>query len=448
MSNIAFCHFRVGMTDGVSLEIDKWKKTLEEMGHKVFLIAGEASGIDSFIIPELYLGCPLIRIIYKNAFYSFKDFNSEDEFLDEIHKIVEFIESRINYYFKKNEIDILVVENIWALPLNIPASIALYKVVKLCKIKTIAHHHDFFWERHYYNKPTLSSVQHLLSRYFPPDNRLIHHIVINSIAKNELKKRRRIQSRVIPNIFDFDNCNWKIDDYNSDFRDKIGIQPNDIVILQATRIIPRKGIGLAIDLVKELSKPKNVALIEKRGFYKKRKINQESKIILVFPNLIENVEYFKLLREKIKRTGIQALFISDIVDRNRKMLDHSKFYSFWDTYLLADLVTYPSFYEGWGNQFLEAVNAKLPIVIYEYKVFTEDIKEKGFKVISLGNKISGKDKRGLYYIDSSITKKAAKKVMKFLTDSTYRKVVTELNYKLGVEFYSMHSLKKYLESII
>ena len=69
MSNIAICHFRAGLTDGVSLEIDKWKKACEEMGHKVFLVAGEAPDIESAIIPELYLGCPLIRSIYKNAFY-------------------------------------------------------------------------------------------------------------------------------------------------------------------------------------------------------------------------------------------------------------------------------------------------------------------------------------------------------------------------------------------
>jgi len=169
---------------------------------------------------------------------------------------------------------------------------------------------------------------------------------------------------------------------------------------------------------------------------------------LVFPNLIENLEYFKSLREKIKKEGIDVLFISDIIDRNRKIQNHSKSYSLWDTYLLADLVTYPSFYEGWGNQFLEAINAKLPIVIYEYKVFTEDIKQKGFKVISLGSKIKGRDIRGLYYIDPSTIKKAAEESLRMLTDFSYRKKVTEFNYSLGVKHYSMHALKNYLRLIM
>jgi hypothetical protein len=34
-------HYQVGGTDGVSLEIDKWKQVLEEMGHTVRLCAGD-----------------------------------------------------------------------------------------------------------------------------------------------------------------------------------------------------------------------------------------------------------------------------------------------------------------------------------------------------------------------------------------------------------------------
>jgi hypothetical protein len=60
--------------DGVSLEIGKWKTVLEEMGHKVYLLAGETSSFDATIIPELHLDHPETRKIYHNAFHSFKDF--------------------------------------------------------------------------------------------------------------------------------------------------------------------------------------------------------------------------------------------------------------------------------------------------------------------------------------------------------------------------------------
>jgi hypothetical protein len=47
---IALCHFRVGETDGVSLEMDKWKKALEQNGHEVFYIAGSSGNCEAEII--------------------------------------------------------------------------------------------------------------------------------------------------------------------------------------------------------------------------------------------------------------------------------------------------------------------------------------------------------------------------------------------------------------
>ena len=48
-------HFRVGELDGVSLEMDKWKSVLEEMGHTVTYLAGTISTATGHIIPEMAL---------------------------------------------------------------------------------------------------------------------------------------------------------------------------------------------------------------------------------------------------------------------------------------------------------------------------------------------------------------------------------------------------------
>ena len=101
-----------------------------------------------------------------------------------------------------------------------------------------------------------------------------------------------------------------------------------------------------------------------------------------------------------------------------------------------------------GNQFLEAINAKLPIVIFDYEVFKRDIKPHGFKVISLGDKLKGKDVQGLCKIDPSIIKRATKEVIKVLTDLPYRKKMVEHNFRLGERLYSMQALIEYLESIV
>ncbi len=447
MHRTGICHFRVGLMDGVSLEIGKWKKVLEEMGYKVYLLAGETSNLDATIIPELHLDHPEIRKIYHNAFHSIKNFVSEEEFSKEIFKITECIEEKIYSFIKKYSIDILDIENIWSLPLNIPAAIAFYKVIKSNGIKTIAHHHDFFWERSHFSNPTCHKVKDILRTYFPPQDSLIRHTVINSIAQHELNIRRGIDAVAIPNIFEFEGPEWKIDDYNYDFRKSLGLSQKDIIVIQATRIVSRKGIALAMDLVKELAKPENLLLLKEREFYDKRAIDEKSKVVLVLPNLIEDIEYFKLLEEKIKKEKIEAILVSDIVDTKRSIKNNKKIYSLWDTYLFADLVTYPSLYEGWGNQFLEAINAKLPVVIFEYEVFKRDLKPYGFKVISLGDKLKAKDSQGLCQIDPSIIKRATREVIKVLTDLPYRKKMVEHNFRLGERLYSMKTLKKYLEPL-
>lgn len=448
MPRIGICHFRVGLTDGVSLEIEKWKNVLEKIGHTVYLLAGEASNIDATIIPEIQLDHPEIKRVCQNAFYLLEDFSSEEEFSKEIFRITECIEEKIYSFIKKYSIDILDIENIWSLPLNIPAAIALYRVIKSAGIKTISHHHDFFWERSHFDYPTCKTVKDILTLYFPPKDNQIKHTVINSIARDELEKRRGIKAVVIPNVFNFEETSWKVDDYNCDFKKSLGLSQKDIIILQATRIVSRKGIELAIDLVKELSQPEKLLLLKERGFYDKREIDEKSKVVLVLPNLIEDMEYFKLLKEKIKKEKIEAMFVSDIVDTKRKIKNNRKIYSLWDTYLFADLVTYPSLYEGWGNQFLEAIKAKLPIIIYEYEVFKTDIKPNGFRVISLGDRLKGKDYQGLCQIDPSIIKRATQEVIKVLTDLPYRKKMVEHNFEIGRRLYSMQALREYLESIV
>ena len=447
MYRIGICHFRVGLMDGVSLEIGKWKTVLEKMGHKVYLLAGETLNLDATIIPELHLDHSETRKIYHNAFHSLKDFVSEEEFSKEIFRIAKFIEEKIYSFIKKYSIDILDIENIWSLPLNIPAAIAFYKTIKSTGIKVITHHHDFFWERSRFNNPTCKTIKKILVTYFPPQDNQIKHTVINSIARNELKIKKGIDSVVVPNVFDFKGPEWKIDDYNYNFKKTLGLNQKDIIILQATRIVSRKGIELAIDLVKELARPENLLLLKEKGFYDKREVDENSNVVLVLPNLIEDMEYFKLLKEKVRKEKIKAIFINDIVNTKRNIKGNKKVYSLWDTYLFADLVTYPSLYEGWGNQFLEALKAKLPIVIYEYEVFKADIKSRGFRVISLGDKIKGKDSQGLCQIDSLIIKKATKEVIRVLTDLPYRKKIVEYNFELGRRFYSMQVLKGYLKPL-
>jgi len=59
--SIGIFHYKVGGTDGVSLEIDKWRRVLEAMGHTVHLCAGDLGSAEGSLIREMYHHLPEIK---------------------------------------------------------------------------------------------------------------------------------------------------------------------------------------------------------------------------------------------------------------------------------------------------------------------------------------------------------------------------------------------------
>ena len=64
----------------------------------------------------------------------------------------------------------------------------------------------------------------------------------------------------MPNVLDFETPPEEPDDYAKHFREDAGVKQGDILFLQPTRVVPRKGIEHAISLVAALKK-KNVKLV-------------------------------------------------------------------------------------------------------------------------------------------------------------------------------------------
>lgn len=444
---IALCHFRVGETDGVSLEMEKWKQSLETLGHEVFFLSGSTAGsLKGYIIDELYYQYAENNKFVFNAYNQLRDYRSMHEFKEDILNFAAKIEEKLEKFIFEYQIDVLVPNNIWSLGWGIPAAIAFANVSKRCDITCIAHHHDFYWERDRYSHPTCDFIQNILDDYFPPRTANIRHVVINEIAKEQLKIRKGIDSTIVPNVFDFEGMEWKIDEFNSDFKKQIGAGENDIIILQATRITERKAIELAIDVAGELYKPEYIAELRKKGLYDGRSF-EDGKIILVFAGLPEADEkYIQNLYKKAERKGIQIFDIHNMIKAERHNENGRKYYSLWDAYVFADIITYPSILEGWGNQFLEGLFAKKPMVVYEYPVYVTDIKEKGFHIVSLGADHSI-DEEGLVKVSGDLIVKAARDCERLLTEAPYRKDYTDHNFELGRRYYSYKSLTELLKGL-
>ena len=449
--NIALCHFRAGEPDGVSLEMEKWKLALERLEHKVIILAGGLGSLsDGYVIPELQYIHPINLLIAKNTYGALKDFKDEKEYKEAVFAFAGLIKQKLLDFIKKYQINVLVPNNFWSIGGGLSTAIAFYDVVKETGIKCIPHHHDFFWESCRSNFRSCSAAVEILNKYFPPSDisgKQIKHVVINRISQREMKQYRNLDSVVVPNVFDFDAPLWEKDEYNSDFRQKLGIKENDILILQATRIVTRKAIEMAIEFVGELKSKRTLNTLYCKKLYNGQRFNKDSKVYFVLAGKQEADEtYFNLLKQKALDSGVEMIFAWDIVEHSRIIKNGKKCYSLWDTYVHADIVTYTSIQEGWGNQFLETVFAKLPIVIFEYPVFETDIKPKGFDVISLGNEYK-LDKNGLAFVEKSKTIKAADQAVVILTDLDKREKTAEHNFNICKKHFSYNTLEVMLNNI-
>jgi hypothetical protein len=442
--NIALAHFRVGEIDGVSLEMEKWRTVLEELGQRVLFLSGTPDYGEIYLPGLNFMNATNLRQV-KNAYEGLVDYRSESEFREDLARTATEIELSLEQQLREQKIDILVPNNIWSLGWNLAAAAAVYQAVTKLGIRCIAHHHDFYWERERYSKPTCPTVAAMLDAYFPPAAGLITHVVINEPARIELQKRKKVEAVVMPNVFDFNRPLWEIDAYNIDLKRKLGIDEADLVLLQATRVTERKAIEAAISLVGELNRRRE----ELTGpLYDGRIFRRDSRIILLMPGLIEaEEEYLIFLKQLARGLGVEVRWAGSLFRSQRETAPNVKYYSLWDAYAIADAVTYPSILEGWGNQFLEGVFARKPQVIYEYPVYESDIKPKGFKAISLGNRYE-KDERGYVKIPKAKLKDAAVELIGILKNGSRYHEITRHNFNLGEAYFSYRVLKQILGSII
>lgn len=443
---IAICHYRVGGTDGVSLEINKRKKTLEQMGYTVKLIGGEKSKNADYIIPELEFDRPDIFKIRYNAFEKLRDFKTEQNLINYINKIADRIKKNFLKIHKKEQFKYLYAHNIFSHGRHIAAAKSFYDIKQETNIKIIAVDHDFYISYGDMYITKLKAIKKYLNTYVPPRDSKIKHITINSITQKKLKQKWGLDSMVFPDTWDFDQPSWKKDKFNANFLKEFGIKDNDLIILQATRIVERKAIELAMDIVKNIQDNKN--LLIGQTLYNGKKITKDSKIIFLLAGYIEpaSKEYGKKLKQLAKKNHIKALFIGDHIKEKRELgKKEDKIYSLWDAYVYADMITYPSIWEGWGNQFLEALFAKKPIITFEYPVFKADIKKEGCWIISLGDKKRIQRKTQLVKISQKQTQKTTSELIKSLINKRKTLKLLEKNFKTANQYHGNKTLKKLLK---
>jgi glycosyltransferase involved in cell wall biosynthesis len=249
---IGFVSTRFAGTDGVSLEASKWASIFKSLGHACFWFAGvsDRSAGRSMTVPEAHFHHAANQWINERILGRKE---RPPEVTDAIHEMRAFLKTRLRAFLQRFSIDLLVVENALAIPMHLPLGLAVTEVIAETRIPTIAHHHDFYWERTRY---AVNAAGDFLRMAFPPSLYNIEHVVINTFAREALAHRTGLSSIIIPNVLDFENPPLPDLEKTKHFRESIGLGAEDVMILQPTRVVARKGIEHAIELVRELNDPR------------------------------------------------------------------------------------------------------------------------------------------------------------------------------------------------
>lgn len=411
IKRIGFVSTRISGTDGVSLEIGKWTEVLERMGCECFFIAGvcDRKPERSFLIEEADFKHPAIQEINRLCIGRKHRVRQVSQL---IRATAGSIKDQLYEALEKFELDLIVAENALTIPMNIPLGAALEEMLLETQTACIAHHHDFVWERERY---MITAVEDYIAAIFPPRIDSMHHVVINSVAGKEFSRRTGLPFRVIPNVMNFDQPPPPLDDYCRDFRKTIGLSEDDVIILQPTRVVQRKGIEHSIELVKRLNDPRY-------------------KLVITHGEDDEGPEYGRRIRQFAELLGVEIVFASRWICDCRGIADDGcKCYSIWDAYREADLVAYPSTYEGFGNAFLEAVYYKKPIFCNRYAIYRTDIEPFGFRAAVM---------------DGFITDELVDEVRRVLKDDEYRQQMVEQNFEIAGRYFSYDRVECELRAIL
>ena len=272
-------------------------------------------------------------------------------------KQLEEVASKIYEYLRNalSKFDVLIAHNVLTMHFNLPLTMALHRLADDQILKVVGWNHDspFFYEN--YPDNIDEEGWSILRKYNPN----ISYVVISSSRAKEFGDLYGVRAPllVIPNgidpvtFFRLDQLTFRLIMEND-------LLESELILVQPSRLHPRKNIELSIKVIKALHDLGTKAKLLLTGAYDPHgsdardyynKVENLAKCLNVEKEIIIVAEYIFESGEKMKADRIAMR----------------------DLYLISDLLFLPSIQEGFGIPLLEAGMIKLPVACSDIAPFKD-----------------------------------------------------------------------------
>ena len=333
---------------GVEEIVSQQACVFHRMGHSVSVLAG---------MGEVYTKDFSVRIEPALSSKNARIMKAHEECKKGHQGALERPTNRIYRILKdwSHELDVILAHNVLHMPFNLPLTLALRRLAHSGEgpaVVSWAHDSPYFQPSpaKYLNSSPWVVLQHLHPN--------IHYVTISESRMRLFRKHcggghwRVIHNGIDPVRF------FYLDPKSVRLTEELDLFNRDLVVMQPSRITPRKNLELSIHIIRGIKLLGHNVLFILTGAYD--------------PHEERGVAYYRRLRYWINELGLQdniaVLAEYRFRDRTKLVLDRI---FIRDLYLMSDLLLMTSKDEGFGLPLLEAGMIKLPIACSEIAPFQE-----------------------------------------------------------------------------
>ncbi len=420
--NYGIIHSLIGKNDGVSIVIDQSVTAMVnnlniELGNIYFLAAHTSPRFNAYTNDVFWHKNDIHKLIISHFNDQADESDPAARELDAlIHENAMAARDIISDFVQQYNIDIIIAHNTSHL-YNFITAVALgyyfedLRSKNLVWPKLLVWWHDSYFEREQFSNPGPVIRKYL--KYLP--GTYIDGIVFINSVQPELARKMfmanghkqteaffRERTLIIPNTHDIKwewrKYDWNSpnlihppqDNYNNTFFKDIGLtgiienagytMDDTLILLQHTRIVPRKKIEFAIDLAFAIA-----------SRFRNTGVNKCIALLISGHSGDEQAKYkefltsyYHLKLEEFKELPVYMIFGEEIILSHRDIIVDKKYYNFAEVPSIVASVggigTYFSEVEGFGNNLLEMLAAGLPVIINYYNIYKTDLEPLGFKL--------------------------------------------------------------------